>query len=33
VTQRDGVLTVNDGKEGFVVDFAGKMPVYRAWKP
>ena len=30
VEVRDSVLTVNDGQEGFVVDFSGEMPVYRA---
>lgn len=28
-----GVLTVNDGKEGYVVDFSGDLPVYKPWKP
>jgi hypothetical protein len=28
-----GVLTVNDGKEGFVVDCSGQTPVYKPWKP
>jgi hypothetical protein len=32
VSQRDGVLAVNDGKEGFVVDFSGRLPVYRPWR-
>lgn len=27
------VMTVNDGKEGFVVDCSGDLPVYKAWKP
>jgi|GEM_PF-1472473 len=31
VTARDGVLTVNDGKEGFIVDFSGELPVYKPW--
>ncbi len=31
VKQAGGVLTVNDGHEGFVVDFSGEMPVYRSW--
>ncbi len=33
VTQADGVLSVNDGREGFVIDFTGEMPVYRDWNP
>jgi hypothetical protein len=33
LTHKDGVLTVNDGKAGFVVDFTGDLPVYKAWKP
>ena len=33
VRQAPGVLTVNDGREGFEVDFTGERPVYRAWKP
>ena len=33
VRQAGGVLTVNDGRDGFVVDFSGDMPVYKAWKP
>ncbi len=32
VQQRDGVLTVNDGERGFVVDFSGELPVYKAWE-
>jgi hypothetical protein len=31
VKQKDGVLTVNNGREGFVVDFAGDLPVYGKW--
>jgi hypothetical protein len=31
--QKDGVLRVNDGRDGFVIDFSGTMPVYRPWKP
>lgn len=30
--QSRGVLTVNDGTEGYVVDFTGDLPVYREWK-
>jgi hypothetical protein len=33
VTQKDGILTVNDGKDGFIVDFSGDKPVYKPWKP
>jgi len=33
VRQKDGVLAVNDGREGFVVDFSGNAPVYKVWKP
>jgi len=29
--QKDGILTVNDGRQGFVVDFTGELPVYRPW--
>jgi len=32
VTCNKGVLTVNDGQHGFVVDFSGDMPVYKPWK-
>lgn len=28
VTQRDGVLTVSDGQDGYTVDFTGDLPVY-----
>jgi hypothetical protein len=31
VHQDKSVLTVNDGKDGFVVDFTGDLPVYKAW--
>lgn len=31
--QTHGVLTVNNGKEGFVVDFTGDLPVYKKWVP
>ncbi len=33
VHQADGVLTVNDGRQGFVIDFTGDLPVYREWTP
>ncbi|MCC5848910.1 MAG: hypothetical protein JJU29_12555 [Verrucomicrobia bacterium] len=33
VHQADGVLTVNDGREGFVIDFTGDLPVYKPWTP
>jgi hypothetical protein len=33
VRQEGGVLTVNDGKNGFRVDFSGERPVYAEWKP
>lgn len=33
VHQADGVLTVNDGRRGFVIDFNGDLPVYREWQP
>jgi hypothetical protein len=33
VRQADGVLTVTDGTDGFVVDFSGQMPEYRPWSP
>ena len=31
IYNKDGTLTVNDGKEGFTVDFTGDLPVYKAW--
>jgi hypothetical protein len=31
VNQKGSVLSVNDGTEGFVVDFTGDLPVYRPW--
>jgi hypothetical protein len=31
VSQTPGRLTVNDGREGFEIDFTGDLPVYRAW--
>ena len=31
IYSKDGTLTVNDGKEGFTVDFTGDLPVYKAW--
>lgn len=33
VHQANGVLTVNNGREGFVIDFTGDLPVYRPWTP
>ncbi len=33
IQQANGVLTVNDGRQGFVVDFTGDLPVYRDWTP
>lgn len=33
ITQKDGALSVNDGNDGFVIDFTGDLPVYKAWKP
>jgi hypothetical protein len=30
--QKDSVLSVNDGAEGFVVDFSGALPVYKPWE-
>lgn len=32
VQHKAGVLSVNDGKDGFVVDFTGELPVYKPWK-
>ena len=29
ITQSKGVLSVNDGRDGFIVDFAGDMPIYK----
>ncbi|MCC5843933.1 MAG: hypothetical protein JJU05_06755 [Verrucomicrobia bacterium] len=31
VHQADGVLSVNDGRQGFVIDFTGDLPVYKEW--
>jgi hypothetical protein len=31
VHQRAGVLEVNDGSDGFCIDFTGDLPVYRPW--
>jgi hypothetical protein len=33
VRQAGGVLAVNDGREGFVVDFTGDLPKYAPWRP
>lgn len=33
VAQQPAILTVNDGRSGFVVDFNGDWPVYRASNP
>jgi len=32
IEQRDGTLKVNDGKDGFIVEFSGPLPVYKALK-
>jgi hypothetical protein len=32
VRQEGGVLSVNDGREGFVIDCSGDRPVYKAWR-
>lgn len=32
VQQKNGILSVNDGKDGFVVDFSGNAPIYKPWK-
>ncbi len=31
MTLKDRVLKVNDGREGFVIDFTGDLPVYKPW--
>lgn len=31
VNQTPGVLSVNDGRDGFVIDFTGELPVYKQW--
>jgi hypothetical protein len=31
IRQADGVLTVNDGTSGFIVDFTGDLPIYKPW--
>jgi hypothetical protein len=31
IQQANGILSVNDGKQGFVVDFTGDLPVYQEW--
>ncbi len=33
INHTPGVLSVNDGREGFVIDFTGEQPVYRPWNP
>ncbi|MCC5831316.1 MAG: hypothetical protein JJU36_17900 [Phycisphaeraceae bacterium] len=33
VQQKDGVLKVNDGQNGFIIDFTGDLPVYKPWSP
>ena len=25
------VLSVNDGRDGFIIDFTGELPVYKPW--
>ncbi len=32
IQQADGILAVNDGTRGFVVDFTGDLPVYSEWE-
>ncbi|MFW6062216.1 MAG: hypothetical protein ACOC93_05350 [Planctomycetota bacterium] len=32
VTCEDGVLSVTDGEDGFVVDFSGEMPIYKPYE-
>jgi hypothetical protein len=32
VEQRPGVLTVNDGREGYTIDFTGDLPKYKRWR-
>ncbi len=31
VEQSGGVMSVNDGREGFIIDFTGDLPVYKPW--
>lgn len=31
INQTPGVLSVNDGRDGFVIDFTGDLPVYKPW--
>lgn len=31
ISCKNSVLTVNDGREGFIVDFRGDLPVYKNW--
>jgi hypothetical protein len=33
VRQADGVLTITDGQNGFVIDFTGDLPIYKPWTP
>lgn len=33
VQQRDGVLRVTDGEQGYAIDFTGDLPVFSAWNP
>jgi len=32
VHQSGGVMSINDGTDGFVIDFTGDLPVYKQWK-
>lgn len=32
INMADGVLSINNGKAGYVVDFTGALPVYKAWQ-
>lgn len=32
IEQTGSVYSVNDGKDGFMIDFTGELPVYRPWK-
>lgn len=33
VHQSEGVLRVNDGRQGYEIDFSGDLPVFREWTP
>lgn len=32
VRQENSILSVNDGRSGFIVDMSGELPAYKPWK-